>query len=71
MTISKEARIGILATLTIFAVVWGYKFLKSESIIDRALTLNVDFDNVKQLTKSHPFFFAGCKLAQLKILLSK
>jgi phospholipid/cholesterol/gamma-HCH transport system substrate-binding protein len=66
MTISKEARIGILAALTIFAVIWGYKFLKSESIIDRALTLNVDFADVEQLTKSSPVFFRGVQIGSVK-----
>ncbi|MDZ7878697.1 MAG: MlaD family protein [Saprospiraceae bacterium] len=66
MTISKEARIGILATLAIFAAIWGYKFLKSESIIDRALTINVDFDNVEQLTKSSPVFFRGVQIGSVK-----
>ena len=66
MTISKEARIGILAALTIFAAIWGYKFLKSESIIDRALTLKVDFDDVEQLTKSSPVFFRGVQVGSVK-----
>jgi phospholipid/cholesterol/gamma-HCH transport system substrate-binding protein len=66
MTISKEARIGILASLTIFAAIWGYKFLKSESIIDRALILNVEFDNVEQLTKSSPVFFRGVQIGSVK-----
>jgi phospholipid/cholesterol/gamma-HCH transport system substrate-binding protein len=66
MTISKEARIGILATLAIFAAIWGYKFLKSESIIDRALTVNVDFDDVEQLTKSSPVFFRGVQIGSVK-----
>jgi phospholipid/cholesterol/gamma-HCH transport system substrate-binding protein len=66
MTISKEARIGILATLAIFAAIWGYKFLKSESIIDSALTINVDFDDVEQLTKSSPVFFRGVDVGSVK-----
>jgi phospholipid/cholesterol/gamma-HCH transport system substrate-binding protein len=66
MTISKEARIGILASLTIFAAIWGYKFLKSESIIDRALTLNVEFADVEQLTKSSPVFFRGVQIGSVK-----
>jgi phospholipid/cholesterol/gamma-HCH transport system substrate-binding protein len=66
MTISKEARIGILATLAIFAAVWGYKFLKSEAIIDRALLISVDFDNVEQITKSSPVFFRGVPIGSVK-----
>jgi phospholipid/cholesterol/gamma-HCH transport system substrate-binding protein len=66
MTISKEARIGILAALTIFAAIWGYKFLKSEAIIDRSLMLNVDFQNVEQLAKSSPVFFRGVEIGSVK-----
>jgi phospholipid/cholesterol/gamma-HCH transport system substrate-binding protein len=66
MTISKEARIGILAALSIFAAIWGYKFLKSESIIDRALLLNVEFSDVEQLTKSSPVFFRGVQIGSVK-----
>ncbi len=66
MTISKEARIGILASLAIFAAVWGYKFLKSESIIDHSLLLYVDFDNVEELTKSSPVFFRGVDIGAVK-----
>ena len=66
MTISKEARIGILAALSIFAVIWGYKFLKSESIIDRSLLLNVDFQSVEQLARSSPVFFRGVEIGNVK-----
>lgn len=66
MTISKEARIGILAALSIFAAIWGYKFLKSESIIDRSLLLNVDFQSVEQLAKSSPVFFRGVEIGNVK-----
>ncbi len=66
MTISKEVRIGILASLSIFAAIWGYKFLKNEAIIDRSLLLNVDFQNVEQLDKSAPVFFRGVEIGTVK-----
>ena len=66
MTISKEARIGILATLAIIAVIWGYKFLKGEAIFDRSLTVNAQFDDVAQITKSSIVYFHGVAVGTVK-----
>ena len=66
MKIANETKIGILAVITILASFWGYKFLKNESILDKNILLNVDFDNAEQITSSSPVFFHGVTVGTLK-----
>ncbi len=66
MKISNETKIGLLAALTIIAVFWGYKFLKNESVLDKNIILNADFDDAEQITTSSPVFFHGVTVGTVK-----
>jgi phospholipid/cholesterol/gamma-HCH transport system substrate-binding protein len=66
MKISKEAKIGFLATVAILAAIWGYKFLKGENILDRSLTLYADFEDAQQINKSAPIYFRGVDVGTVK-----
>jgi phospholipid/cholesterol/gamma-HCH transport system substrate-binding protein len=71
MTISKEARIGILATLSIAAAIWGYKFLKGENILDRSIILYAEYEDAKQINKSAPIYFRGVDIGSVKEIFFK
>ncbi len=66
MKISNEARIGILATITVLVSIWGYKFLKGQDILDRTLTIYADFYDAQQINKSSPVFFRGVNIGTIK-----
>ena len=66
MKISNEAKIGILATITIVLSIWGYKFLKGENLLDRSLTINADFMDAQQINKSAPVYFRGVDVGTVK-----
>jgi phospholipid/cholesterol/gamma-HCH transport system substrate-binding protein len=71
MKISNEAKIGILATITIVMAIWGYKFLKGESFLDRSLTVYVDYLDAKLINKSAPVYFRGVAVGTVKEILFK
>ena len=71
MKISNEAKIGILATLTIIAAIWGYKFLKGENMINRSLILYADYMDAQQINKSSPVYFRGVQIGTVKEILFK
>jgi phospholipid/cholesterol/gamma-HCH transport system substrate-binding protein len=71
MTISKEARIGILATLSIAAAIWGYKFLKGENVLDRSIILYAEYDDAQQINKSAPIYFRGVDIGSVKEIFFK
>lgn len=62
MKISKEIKIGILASATVIASVWGYKFLKGNDLFDNSINLLTEIDNANQITKSAPIFFRGAQI---------
>lgn len=66
MKISNEAKIGILATITILLSIWGYKFLKGQDMLDRTLTVYADYLDAQQINKSSPVFFRGVQIGTVK-----
>lgn len=72
MKISYEARIGILASLTLVILVVGYKFLKGNNLFDNHKTYYAIYDNVAQLDPSSPVFTRGIKVGTvLKVQLAE
>ncbi len=71
MKISNEAKIGILAIVTVVLSIWGYKFLKGQNLLDRTLTLSADFMDAKQINKSAPIYFRGVQVGTVKEIIFK
>ncbi|NOT37164.1 MAG: MCE family protein [Saprospiraceae bacterium] len=72
MKISYEARIGILAAITLVILVIGYKFLKGNNLFDNHKTYYSIYDNVAQLDPSSPVFTRGIKIGTvLKVQLAE
>ncbi len=72
MKISYEARIGILATITLAILIIGYKFLKGNNLFDHNKTYYAIYDNVAQLDPSSPIFTRGIKVGTvLKVQLAE
>ncbi len=59
---SKEAKIGLLSILVIFALIYGYKFVVGQNIFQKSLTLKTKYADVSQLTESSPVYVNGFKI---------
>lgn len=62
MKISNEVKIGLFATITIACTIWGYKFLKGQSLFSNSITLNAEYVDAQQITKSSPVYFHGMEV---------
>jgi phospholipid/cholesterol/gamma-HCH transport system substrate-binding protein len=71
MKISNEAKIGILATITIVIAIWGFRFLKGQNIFDRSLLISVDYMDAQEINKSAPIYFRGVEIGTIKEILFK
>lgn len=65
MKLSNEVKIGLFATVTIACSIWGYKFLKGQSLFSKAVTINVEYTDAMQITKSSPVYFHGLEVGNV------
>ncbi len=62
---SKEARLGLLAIVTIAAFIWGYKFLKGQNLLDNSNTYYITYSDVDGLSSSSPVFINGYQVGSV------
>jgi phospholipid/cholesterol/gamma-HCH transport system substrate-binding protein len=62
---SREVKVGILAIVTIFVSIWGYKFVKGRNLFKSTMTFHSTFDNVNGLDGSSGVFINGYKIGQV------
>lgn len=62
---SREVKVGILAIVTIFMSVWGYKFVKGSNMFKSTKTFTTTFDDVTGLNESSSVFLNGLKVGQV------
>lgn len=65
MKISREVKLGLLGTLTLFLFIWGISYLKGRDIFSRQLTLYSEFENVTGLVETNPVVVSGVKIGQV------
>jgi len=65
MKISREAKIGIMALVTIAIFYWGFNFLKGKNIFKRTNTFYAIYDNLSGLKESGSILVNGFKVGQL------
>lgn len=63
---SKEIKIGILATIAIVLLVFGFKFLKGKDVFNRNQTFYVEYADVNTLTVSTPVYIHGFQVGIVK-----
>ena len=64
---SKELKIGIIATLIIVAFFWGFNFLKGHDLFDgEARTFQVEYSKIGGLNKASAVTINGLKVGQVK-----
>jgi len=62
MKISKEVRVGIVAIIALFILVWGYNYLKGSNLFNQSKTVYTIFPKVPGLADSSPIFVNGVQL---------
>lgn len=66
MKFSREAKLGLLGTLTLFLFIWGLSYLKGKDLFSRQITLITEFDNVSGLVETNPVVVSGVKIGQVQ-----
>ncbi len=69
--ISKEVRIGIVASISIFALFWGYNFLKGKNILSRSVVIYSVYKEVEELKISAPVLLSGYQIGIVKNMYQK
>ncbi|MFM2392441.1 MAG: hypothetical protein RLZZ546_418 [Bacteroidota bacterium] len=59
---SREVKIGLLAFITIFLAVWGYKFIKGQNLFNKIFTYKTTFTDVTGLAVSSDVSINGLKI---------
>lgn len=65
MKISREYKIGILATVTILLFVWGLNYLKGRDLFSKQITFYAIYNDVSGLTQSNPVSINGVSIGQI------
>ena len=66
MKFSREAKLGLLGTLTLFLFIWGLSYLKGKDLFSRQITLITEYDNVSGLVETNPVVVSGVKTGQVQ-----
>ncbi len=66
MKITREIKLGIIVTATIFVFVWGVSYLKGKDIFNRQLTIYAEYENVSGLLETNPVVVSGVKIGQVE-----
>lgn len=66
MKFSREAKLGLLGTLTLFPFIWGLSYLKGKDLFSRQITLITEYDNVSGLVETNPVVVSGVKIGQVQ-----
>ena len=62
MKFSKEARVGILVTTALAALIWGLNYLKGQDFFTTSNKFYAVYDNVDGLVKSNPVIMSGFRI---------
>ncbi len=65
MSISKEAKVGLLAVVAIVLLYLGFNFLKGSSIFSRSNSFYIMYDDIDGLTSSNPVLVNGLSVGRV------
>ncbi len=67
----RETKIGILAIISLFLAIWGFKYLNGKNILSRSLILYAVYDDVNGLQPSAPVWLHGYQVGLVTKLYQK
>ncbi|GLR18373.1 MlaD family protein [Portibacter lacus] len=62
---SNEAKLGLLAIVTLTVLIWGYRFLKGKNLLDNSNTYYITYSDVGGLNTSAPVFINGFQVGSV------
>lgn len=62
MTITREFKTGVIAIVIIVLFIWGYNFMKNQSLYDKTRTFYAEYTNVQGLAPKSPITINGLKV---------
>ncbi len=65
MKITKEIKTAVLVIASIFLFIWGYSFLKGQSLFSDQTKLYVEYENVEGLAMSAPVTISGKQVGKV------
>ena len=68
MTISNEAKVGILGAITVTILILGFNFLKGNKLFTQSMILNARYANIQGLTESNPVVINGLEVGRVKAI---
>ena len=63
---SREIRIGLLAIVSIGLLIWGYKYLLGQNLLNRSQTFYIEYDNINNLKVSDPVTVNGFQVGTVQ-----
>ncbi len=68
MKITREAKIGLFAAVSLAALYFGYNFLRGKKVFSPLVTYYVVYNRIDGIVKSTPIYFKGLKVGQVEKL---
>ncbi len=65
MKISRELKTGIIAVIIIALFIWGFNFLKNQSLYDKSNTFYAEYNNVQGLSTASPVTINGLSVGKI------
>jgi phospholipid/cholesterol/gamma-HCH transport system substrate-binding protein len=62
---SNEAKLGLLAIITLTVLIWGYRFLKGKNLLDNSNTYYISYTDVDGLASSAPVMVNGFQVGSV------
>lgn len=62
---SNEAKLGLLAIVTLTILIWGYRFLKGKNLLDNSNTYYITYADVGGLNSSAPVYINGFQVGSV------
>lgn len=65
MKISRELKTGVAAIIIIVLFIWGFNFLKNQSVYDSTRTFYIEYSDVQGLTSTSPVTISGLDVGKV------
>jgi phospholipid/cholesterol/gamma-HCH transport system substrate-binding protein len=66
LKISREVKLGLIISFTLFLFFWGFNYLKGKDIFSRQLSIYAEYDDVRGLVETNPVVVSGVKIGQVE-----
>lgn len=64
----KETKVGLLTIVSLFILIWGYKFLKGQDILTRSQVFYIEYTDVDGLLNSNPVMVHGFQVGTVRAM---